>query len=92
MERTNSWDASESLVSAARWDSSREKMGMPWPIAFLVIVGESFGSLALLAGFLTRFTAASLAVIMTGAIVMVHLSQGFFMNWSGQLITKRLDR
>ncbi len=44
-----------------------EKMGMPWSIAFLVIVAESFGSLALLAGFLTRFTAASLAVIMLGA-------------------------
>lgn len=61
-----------------------EKMGMPWSIAFLVIVAESFGSLALLAGFLTRFTAASLAVIMVGAILMVHLPQGFFMNWSGQ--------
>ena len=62
-----------------------EKMGIPLPIAFLVIVAESFGSLALLAGFLTRFTASSLAVIMLGAILMVHLPQGFFMNWFGQL-------
>lgn len=62
-----------------------EKMGIPLPIAFLVIVAESFGSLALLAGFLTRFTASSLAVIMSGAILMVHLPQGFFMNWFGQL-------
>lgn len=61
-----------------------EKMGIPLSIAFLVIVTESFGSLALLAGFLTRFAAASLAVIMLGAIVMVHLPQGFFMNWFGQ--------
>lgn len=61
-----------------------EKMGIPLSIAFLVIVAESFGSLALLAGFLTRFAAASLAVIMLGAIVMVHLPQGFFMNWFGQ--------
>ena len=60
-----------------------QKMGMPWIIAFLVILGESFGSLALLAGFLTRFTAASLAVIMLGAITMVHLPNGFFMNWFG---------
>ena len=58
--------------------------GTPWIIAFLIIMGESFGSLGLLAGFLTRFTAASLAVIMLGAIVMVHVPHGFFMNWFGQ--------
>lgn len=61
-----------------------QKMGMPWIIAFLVIIAESFGSVALLAGFLTRFVAASLAVIMVGAITMVHLPYGFFMNWFGQ--------
>ncbi|HSA63485.1 MAG TPA: DoxX family membrane protein [Nitrospira sp.] len=43
----------------------------------------SLDSLALLAGFLTRFMAASLAVIMLGAITMVHLPYGFFMNWFG---------
>ena len=53
-------------------------------IAFLVIIAESFGSLALVAGFLTRFSAASLAVIMRGAITMVHLPYGCFMNWFGQ--------
>lgn len=60
------------------------EMGMPWLIAFLVIMGESFGSLLLLAGLLTRFAAASLAVIMLGAMTMVHLPHGFFMNWFGQ--------
>ena len=61
-----------------------QKMGMPWVIAFLVIIGEFFGSLALLAGLLTRFAAASLAVIMLGAVTMVHLPHGFFMNWFGK--------
>jgi putative oxidoreductase len=61
-----------------------QQMGMPWLIAFLVIIGESFGSVALLAGLLTRFTAASLAVIMLGAIMMVHVPHGFFMNWFGK--------
>ena len=61
-----------------------QKMGLPWLIAFLIIIGESFGSVALLAGFLTRFTAASLTIIMLGAISLVHLPHGFFMNWSGQ--------
>lgn len=61
-----------------------QEMGIPWIVAFLVIIGESFGSLARLAGFLTRFSAVSLAVIMLGAITMVHLPYGFFMNWFGQ--------
>ena len=61
-----------------------QKMGLPWLIAFLVIIGESIGSLGLIAGFLTRFTAASFIVIMVGAIATVHWPQGFFMNWSGQ--------
>jgi putative oxidoreductase len=61
-----------------------ETMHLPWLIAFLVIIGESFGSVALLAGLLTRFTAASLAVIMVGAIVTTHLPYGFFMNWLGK--------
>jgi putative oxidoreductase len=61
-----------------------ETMHLPWLIAFLVIIGESIGSVALLAGLLTRFTAASLAVIMVGAIVTTHLPHGFFMNWFGK--------
>ena len=61
-----------------------EQMGMPALIAFLVIIGEFFGSLGLLAGVLTRFTAASFVLIMLGAIMMVHAPHGFFMNWFGQ--------
>jgi putative oxidoreductase len=59
-------------------------MHLPWIVAFLVIVGESFGSLGLILGFLTRFTAASFAVIMIGAIATVHWPNGFFMNWAGK--------
>jgi len=59
-------------------------MGLPWLIGFLVIIGEFFGSLGLLAGFLTRFIAASFIIIMLGAIMTSHLPHGFFMNWSGQ--------
>lgn len=61
-----------------------EQMHLPWLVAFLVIAGESFGSLALLAGLLTRFVAASYIVIMAGAIATVHLPHGFFMNWGGK--------
>ncbi len=59
-------------------------MGLPWLIAFLVIIAESVGSLSLLAGFLTRFVTASYFLIMLGAIAMVHWPHGFFMNWFGQ--------
>jgi putative oxidoreductase len=59
-------------------------MHLPWLIAFLVIIGESLGSLALIAGLLTRFTAASFIVIMLGAIATSHWPQGFFMNWFGK--------
>lgn len=61
-----------------------QKMGLPWIVAFLVIMGESFGSVGMLAGFLTRFTAASFIIIMLGAIVTTHIPHGFFMNWFGQ--------
>ena len=61
-----------------------QKMGLPWIIAFLVVMGEFFGSLALIAGFFSRFVAASFVIIMVGAIATSHLPHGFFMNWSGQ--------
>lgn len=61
-----------------------DSMHLPWLIAFLIIIGEFFGSLGLLAGLLTRFSAASIGVIMLGAITLVHLPNGFFMNWFGK--------
>jgi putative oxidoreductase len=59
------------------------KMGMPAFIAILVILGESLGALGLIVGFATRFCAMGIAATMFGAMVMVHMSNGFFMNWSG---------
>ncbi len=61
-----------------------EKMGIPALIAFLVIIGESFGALGLITGFLTRLSAAGVACIMLGAIALVHWNIGFPMNWAGQ--------
>lgn len=58
--------------------------GMPWIVAFLVILGESFGALGLIFGFISRFAAFGITVIMLGAIFIGHLSNGFFMNWTGQ--------
>lgn len=61
-----------------------ETMHLPWIVALLVIVGEFFGGLGLIAGLATRFTAASFMVIMLGAITTLHLQNGFFMNWLGK--------
>jgi putative oxidoreductase len=57
--------------------------GVPAFIAILIIIGESFGALGLIVGFLSRLAALGITVIMLGAIVTVHLQNGFFMNWAG---------
>lgn len=58
-------------------------VGYLGPVGYLVAIGEFFGALGLIVGVLSRFSAASLAVIMAGAIVKVHAPNGFFMNWTG---------
>lgn len=59
------------------------QLGVPAVIAALVILGEFLGAIALLTGTLTRMAAAGIALIMVGAVLMVHLPHGFFMNWGG---------
>ena len=56
---------------------------MMGPLGYLVSIGEFFGGLGLIVGFLSRFSAASITVIMLGAIATVHGKNGFFMNWMG---------
>ncbi|MBZ5654054.1 MAG: DoxX family protein [Acidobacteriia bacterium] len=58
-------------------------MGMPAAVAFLIICTEFFGGLGLIVGFLTRIAALGIGVEMIGAIFLVHLPNGFFMNWAG---------
>ncbi|MCH8013811.1 MAG: DoxX family protein [Candidatus Dadabacteria bacterium] len=57
--------------------------GIPGLIGVLIVLAESFGALFLIAGLLSRISAAGIALIMLGAIVMVHSQFGFFMNWFG---------
>lgn len=57
--------------------------GIPSVVAVLIILGESFGALFLILGFISRISAAGVAIIMLGAILMVHWENGFFMNWFG---------
>lgn len=53
---------------------------MMGPIAWPLGIGEFFGGIGLMFGFLSRFSAASLIVIMIGAIQMVHGKNGFFLG------------
>lgn len=53
---------------------------MMGPIGYLVAIGEFFGALGLAVGFLSRFSAASLIVVMIGAIAIVHAKNGFFLG------------
>ncbi len=53
------------------------------PIGYPVAIGECFGGLGLILGFLTRFSAASNILIMLGAIQMVHGANGFFLQNKG---------
>ena len=56
---------------------------MMGPLGYLVTIGEFFGGFGLVFGLLSRFCAASITLIMLGAIATVHAKFGFFMNWAG---------
>ena len=65
------------------WVSSPIRQAFPAPLAFLAIMTEFFGGLGLIFGLLTRIPALGIAIEMVVAVVMVHLVNGFFMNWYG---------
>jgi len=58
--------------------------GLPWIVALTVVAAEFFGSIGLVTGLFGRVAALGVGAVMTGAILTVHLQNGFFMNWSGQ--------
>jgi putative oxidoreductase len=59
-------------------------MGMPPLVAALVILAQFIDGLGLLAGLLTRIAAFGIFIGMPGAIFLVHIKVGFFMDWYGQ--------
>jgi putative oxidoreductase len=59
------------------------QMGIPLVFAWLAIAAEFLGSLGLIAGLLTRVAAFGIGMVMVVAVAMVHLKNGFFMNWAG---------
>lgn len=58
-------------------------IGLPWIFAFLVIMIEFVGALALIFGIGTRIVAVGIISLFTGIIFSSHAQNGFFMNWAG---------
>ena len=58
-----------------------QNVGLPSPIAGLVIAAEFLGSLGLIFGAFGRVAAFGVLAVMIGAVVTSHLKVGFFMNW-----------
>ena len=58
-------------------------VGLPWLIGFLVIILESIGAIALIAGLGTRAIAAAHVLLAAGIAFTSHVQYGFFSNWFG---------
>ena len=58
-------------------------MGLPAIVVYLVIAIEFLGPIALVLGVLTRLAALGIAIDMAAAAILVHLPNGFFMNFMG---------
>ncbi|MDB5072786.1 MAG: DoxX family protein [Candidatus Eremiobacteraeota bacterium] len=57
--------------------------GLPVVLVYLVIAIEFLGPIALVLGVLTRLAALGIAIDMAAAAFLVHLPNGFFMNFTG---------
>jgi putative oxidoreductase len=60
-----------------------QQMHIPTVFAALAIFTEFFGALGLILGLLSRIAAFGITVEMVVAALLVHVSNGLFMNWSG---------
>ena len=60
-------------------------LGIPAFLGWMAIVVQFFGGIALIVGFLGRVAAFAIALMLLAAVVTIHWSVGFFMNWNGTL-------
>ncbi len=59
------------------------KLGIPALFAFLAIIAESLGAIGLIVGLGTRVAAFGISITIVVAAMMLHVQNGFFMNWFG---------
>ncbi len=60
-----------------------ESLGLPGPLAYVVILAELFGGIALLLGVWTRYVSLALLPIILGSIYTPHWEAGFFFSNEG---------
>jgi len=82
LQKLLGWFGGAGFDASLKWLSSSHSL--PIIIAVLPIIAESIGALALISGFFTRIAAFGIAVDMIVAVCLVHLKNGFFMNWGGK--------
>ena len=59
-------------------------LGIPYVLGLMAILAEALGSIGLITGLFTRVCALAIGIDITVAALMVHLPNGFFMNWFGK--------
>ncbi|MFA6085267.1 DoxX family protein [Mucilaginibacter sp.] len=60
-----------------------KKKKVPVLVGWLIIIGQSFGSIALILGCLGRVAALGNFIIFTGALIS-HIPEGWTLNWLGK--------
>lgn len=74
------------LFGGAGWAATMKtfttSMHIPAPLAALAILTELVGGALLIAGVASRLVAFAVMVEMAVAAALVHLANGFFMNWA----------
>ncbi|HYZ84926.1 MAG TPA: DoxX family protein [Bryobacteraceae bacterium] len=67
----------------ATYNMFTQGLGLPPVLAVLAIYTEFLGGLGLIIGLFARIAATGIFGLMVGAVLLVHLPNGLFMNWAG---------
>jgi len=78
-QKVMGWFGGQGLSATVQMMSAN----LPVVLVYLVAFGEFLGGIALIVGFLSRFAAAGIGVIMIGAVITVHAKNGFFLQNQG---------
>lgn len=80
LQKVFGWFGGWGIEGTLGWFAS---IGIPAFLGILAIAADFAGALALIAGVGTRIAAFGIGVNMIVAALVVHRSNGFFMNWAG---------
>lgn len=80
LQKVFGWFGGWGLDGTLGWFGS---IGIPAFLGILAIAADFAGALGLIAGLGTRIAALGIGINMIVAALVVHRSNGFFMNWAG---------